>query len=193
MLKAPPLLLASGSRYRAELLARLRLPFRAQAADVDETPMPGEEAEALVRRLATAKAAALRAGDAQAWIIGSDQVAVINGRIVGKPGRRDRAVEQLTLASGREVRFLTAVALSTPQRLYEALEVTRVRFRALNRHEIERYIDAEQPFDCAGSFKCEAYGITLFDAIESRDPTALIGLPLIALCDLLRSAGYGLP
>lgn len=193
MLKAPPLLLASGSRYRAELLARLRLPFRAEPADVDETPLPDETAAALVTRLAAAKAAVLRASHPSAWIVGSDQAAVVGDRIVGKPGNRERAVQQLIDASGREVRFLTAAALSTPTDLHEALDVTHVRFRALDRGEIERYVDAESPLDCAGSFKCEGYGITLFETIESRDPTALVGLPLIALCSLLREAGYALP
>lgn len=193
MLKPPPLLLASGSRYRAELLSRLRLPFRAQAPDVNETPLPGEPADRLVARLAAAKARALRRAHPEAWIIGADQVAVINDRVVGKPGNRETAIAQLVAASGREVRFVTALALSTPQALHEALDVTVVRFRSLDRAAIERYVDTEQPFDCAGSFKCEGYGISLFEAIDSRDPTALIGLPLIALCGLLRAAGYALP
>ncbi len=193
MLKAPPLLLASGSRYRAELLARLRLPFRAESPDIDEAPLPGESAETLVVRLAAAKAGALRARDPEAWIIGSDQAAVVGDHIVGKPGHRARAIEQLMAASGHEVRFLTAVALSTPVGLHQALDITRVRFRALDRNAIERYVDAEQPFDCAGSFKCEGYGISLFEAVDSHDPTALIGLPLIALCRLLRDAGYAVP
>jgi septum formation protein len=193
MLKAPPLLLASGSRYRAELLARLRLPFRALAPDIDETPLPGESAEALVTRLAAAKTVALRTTHPEAWIIGSDQAAVIADHIVGKPGSRERAIAQLVEASGSEVHFLTAVALSTPAGMHEALDITRVHFRALGRDEIERYVDTESPLDCAGSFKCEGYGVTLFEAIESRDPTALIGLPLIALSRLLRAAGYALP
>jgi septum formation protein len=192
MLKAP-LLLASGSRYRAELLARLRLPFRPLAPDVDETPLAGESAQQLAPRLASAKAMALSASHPEAWIIGSDQAAAVDDRIVGKPGDRDRAIDQLTAASGREVRFITAIALWTPQGLHEAVDITRVRFRRLDRESIERYVDAERPFDCAGSFKCEGYGITLFEAIESSDPTALIGLPLIALCGLLRKAGYALP
>jgi septum formation protein len=192
MLKAPPLLLASSSRYRAELLARLRLPFRKQAPDVDEKP-PGESAAALAARLAAAKALALRADHPEAWIIGSDQAAALDARILGKPGDRSRAIEQLATAAGREVRFVTAVSLSTPQALHEALDVSVVRFRSLDRAAIERYVDAEQAFDCAGSFKCEGYGITLFEAIENRDPTALVGLPLIALCGLLRAAGYVLP
>jgi septum formation protein len=193
MLKAPPLLLASGSRYRAELLARLRLPFRTLAPDIDETPLAGESAQQLAPRLASAKAMALSASHPEAWIIGSDQAAAVDDRIVGKPGHRDRAIDQLIAASGREVRFITAIALWTPQGLHEAVDITRVHFRRLDREAIERYVDAERPFDCAGSFKCEGYGITLFEAIESSDPTALIGLPLIALCSLLRKAGYALP
>ncbi|MEC9364600.1 MAG: nucleoside triphosphate pyrophosphatase [Pseudomonadota bacterium] len=195
MLKAPPpLLLASSSRYRAELLARLRLPFASESPDIDEQPAAGEAPATLALRLARTKAAALRPRHPQDWIIGSDQVAVTDDRVLGKPGHRARAIEQLTLASGREVRFETAVALSTPDgRFFEAVDSTCVRFRELTTDQIARYVDAEQPFDCAGSFKCEGYGITLFEAIESRDPTALIGLPLIALCGLLRDAGYTLP
>lgn len=190
---APELLLASGSRYRAELLARLRLPFAAVASQADETPQPGESPRTLVMRLSAAKAQALRHARPRAWILGSDQIAVIAGHIVGKPGSRERAIAQLRAASGRAVDFLTGVVLQTPQRAYEALNVTTVRFRALADAEIERYVDAEAAFDCAGSFKCEGYGISLFEAIDSRDPTALIGLPLIAVCRLLREAGYPLP
>lgn len=194
MLKAqPPLLLASSSHYRAELLARLRLPFAAEAPDIDETPRVGESAEALVARLAQAKAAALRARHPQAWIIGSDQAAVIDTDIIGKPGSREGAIRQLTAASGRDVRFLTAVSLSTPAGVHGALDVTTVRFRTLDRETIERYVDIEPAWDCAGSFKCEGYGITLFEAVDSCDPTALIGLPLISLCRLLREADYPLP
>ncbi|MES0874409.1 Maf family protein [Sinimarinibacterium thermocellulolyticum] len=194
MLKAPPpLLLASSSRYRAELLARLRLAFDTAAPGVDETPQPGENAGALVVRLARAKAAALRHTHPKAWIIGSDQVALIGDEIIGKPGDRERAIRQLCAASGREVRFLTAVSLSTPTAETHAIETTTVHFRDLSRDQIERYLDAEPAYDCAGSFKCEGYGITLFEAVDSRDPTALIGLPLIALCRLLREAGYPLP
>ncbi|MFA5939910.1 MAG: nucleoside triphosphate pyrophosphatase [Sinimarinibacterium sp.] len=189
----PRLLLASASRYRAELLARLRIPFDAAASQVDETPHAGETPRALAQRLAAAKAQALRATDPGAWILGSDQVAVVDGKILGKPGDRARAIAQLTAASRRTVQFLTAVALLTPERRFEALDTTTVHFRALKRDEIERYVDAEPALDCAGSFKCEGYGISLFEAIDSTDPTSLIGLPLIAVCRLLREAGYGLP
>lgn len=190
---ARPLVLASGSRYRADLLARLRLPFVAQASAVDETPAPGETAETLVQRLARAKAAALAGRRPGHWILGSDQVAAIDGDILGKPGSIERAREQLSRCSGREVRFLTAVALTDGERTLEALDLTVVRFRALHADEIEHYLEAEPALDCAGSFKCEAYGITLFEAIESRDPTALIGLPLIAVRRLLAEAGAPLP
>lgn len=189
----PPLLLASASRYRAELLARLRMPFDAVASQVDETPATGESPRALTQRLANAKAQALRPGHPDAWILGSDQVAVVDGLIQGKPGDRSRAIEQLAAASGRTVQFITAVALLTPQQRFEALDTTTVRFRTLQRDEIERYVDAEPTLDCAGSFKCEGYGISLFEAIDCTDPTGLIGLPLIAVCRLLREAGYALP
>ncbi|MEQ1438622.1 nucleoside triphosphate pyrophosphatase [Fontimonas sp. SYSU GA230001] len=191
---APPvLLLASGSRYRAELLARLRIPFTAIAPEVDESPRAGETPPSLAQRLARAKAQALRTAHPQAWILGSDQVAVLDGRLQGKPGSRAGAIEQLNAASGRTVQFLTAVCLLTPGGHFAALDTTTVRFRALQHAEIERYVDAEPALDCAGSFKCEGYGISLFEAIESSDPTGLIGLPLIAVCRLLREAGYALP
>lgn len=189
-----PLVLASTSPYRRQLLSRLRVPFEVLGPDVDETPLAGEPPEALAVRLAAAKAsavAALRPGD---WVIGSDQVATFDGRTLGKPGGRDAAIAQLHVASGREVRFLTAIALA---RAGDApalhLDTTRVRFRTLSDGEVERYVDAEQPFDCAGSFKCEGFGITLFEAIETQDPTALVGLPLIATARLLRQAGMVLP
>ncbi|WP_028079318.1 Maf family protein [Solimonas soli] len=198
MLKPAPnataaVILASGSRYRAELLARLRIPFLAEASQVDETPRPGESVEALTRRLAVAKATALAGRHADAWILGSDQAAAIDDEILGKPGTPARARAQLARCSGRELRFLTAVALLRGTRCLTALDVTTVRFRALSSGEIERYLAAEDVLDCAGSFKCEGYGITLFEAIESNDPTALIGLPLISVRRLLAQAGLALP
>lgn len=189
----PELILASGSRYRSELLGRLRLPFTAVPSQADETPRVGESPRDLVLRLSAAKARTLRPRHPQAWILGSDQVAVIDGRIVGKPGSREQAVAQLHAASGRTVEFLTGVVLLTPGGLHEALDVTTVRFRSLDAAAIGRYVDIEPAYDCAGSFKCEGFGISLFDAIETADPTALIGLPLIAVCRLLRDAGYRLP
>jgi septum formation protein len=190
-----PLVLASGSRYRAELLVRLRLPFEAVTTGVDEARLPGEAPEALAERLARMKASSLRPRFPDRLIIGSDQVASLGSKALGKPGGRARAIEQLALCSGRSVSFYTAVALAGPPPLPIAstVDVTRVRFRRLGVEEIERYVDAETPFDCAGSFKCEGLGITLFEAIESSDPTALIGLPLIKLRQLLANSGLALP
>lgn len=190
---SPSLLLASASRYRAELLSRLQLTFESKPSQIDETPLPHESAAALVQRLSVDKARALQAEHPQHWIIGSDQAAVIDGRIVGKPGTRERAVAQLSAASGRSVQFMTGVALLTPQGMRTDMDITTVHFRSLEHREIERYLDTEAVLDCAGSFKCEGYGISLFEAIDSRDPTALVGLPLISLCRLLRTAGYRLP
>jgi len=188
------LVLASTSVYRRELLARLRLPFDAERPEVDETPQPGEAPAALVARLALAKAAAVVARRPGDWVIGSDQVAELDGAALGKPGHRDRAIAQLAAMSGRAVAFRTAVAVLGPgSRPLAALDTTTVRFRDLSADEISRYVDAEQPFDCAGSFKSEGLGIALFAAIESTDPTALVGLPLIATAGLLREAGFALP
>lgn len=188
------LLLASTSPYRRELLQRLRLPFDSTSPGVDETPLAGERPVELVQRLARDKAAAVAAGAAGAWVIGSDQVAELDGVALGKPGARERALSQLEAMSGREVRFHTAVALLRHDGTgHAALDLTTVRFRRLERAEIERYVDAELPFDCAGSFKAEGLGIALFDAIESQDPTALVGLPLIATARLLRQAGFPAP
>jgi septum formation protein len=190
----PRLLLASTSPYRRELLSRLRLPFEVARPDVDETPLDGETPAALAARLAQAKAVAIAMREGDAWAIGSDQVATFDDRPLGKPGGRDAAVAQLVAMSGRAVVFHTAVALAHGNgRVLAASDTTIVRFRALSGDEITRYVDAEQPFDCAGSFKSEGLGIALFEAIESTDPTALIGLPLIATARLLRRAGFVLP
>ena len=190
----PRLILASTSSYRREVLARLRLPFDIVRPDTDETALPGEAPLALAQRLAEAKAAAVAALHPAAWVIGSDQVAELDGQALGKPGGREAAIAQLTAMSGRAVRFRTGVCLSRAGTASRgALDTTTVRFRALDADEIARYVDAEQPYDCAGSFKSEGLGIVLFDAIESQDPTALIGLPLIATARLLRGAGFGLP
>lgn len=188
------LILASTSRYRRELLERLQLPFTTERPDVDETPLPGEAPAALASRLAVAKAREVARLHPGAWVLGSDQVAGFDGHALGKPGSRDAAIAQLQSMSGSSVQFLTAVALCRGDALAgEALDTTTVTFRCLRRAEIERYVDAEQPLDCAGSFKSEGLGIALFDAIETRDPTALIGLPLIATARLLRDAGFVLP
>lgn len=188
-----PLVLASTSRYRKELLGRLRLPFTAVAPDCDETPRPGEAPAALARRLALAKAQVVARSHAGAWVLGSDQVASCDDRILGKPGTRAGAVEQLRASSGKAVAFHTAAALVRGGTVLTALDTTLVRFRALDEAEIQRYVDAEPAFDCAGSFKVEGLGITLFTAIETRDPTALVGLPLIAVRELLAQAGVALP
>lgn len=191
----PTLVLASTSRYRRELLARFGLPFDTSRPEVDETPTPGEHADALAARLGRAKALAVAAGlDHADWVIGSDQAAEVEGRLLGKPGGRNAAIAQLQAMRSRRVRFHTSIALANADgRVLEALDLTEVAMRDLDDGEIARYVDAEQPFDCAGSFKAEGLGITLFDAIESRDPTALIGLPLIATARLLRQAGFRLP
>ncbi|MFO1337536.1 MAG: Maf family nucleotide pyrophosphatase [Burkholderiaceae bacterium] len=189
---APRLILGSTSRYRRELLDRLRLPFTVSAPRVDETPLPGETPAALATRLALAKARAVAAGEpGDAVVIGSDQVADVDGEPIGKPGTHERAVAQLRRMSGRAIVFQTAVAVVRTATGHEevALVPVRVRFRALADDEIERYLRLEQPYDCAGSAKCETLGIALLSAIESDDPTALVGLPLIRTCDLLRAAG----
>ena len=188
------LILASGSRYRAELLARIAPRFRQVSAQTDEAPRPGEAALELVARLARAKADAVAAAHPGSVVIGSDQVAELDGAAMGKPGSRDAAIAQLTAMSGREVVFRTALSLAHGDgRRLDEEDVTTVRFRRLDAGEIARYIDAEAPLDSAGSFKSEGLGIALFDAIESRDPTALVGLPLIATTRLLRKAGFRVP
>lgn len=188
------LVLASTSAYRRELLARLRLPFETVRPEVDETPLPGESPAVLVERLAHAKAAAIAGREADAWVVGSDQAAELDGLPLGKPGGREAAIAQLASMSGREIVFRTAVALVHHDgRSFAALDATTVHFRDLADGEIARYVDAEQPFDCAGSFKSERLGIALFASIESRDPTALVGLPLIATANLLREAGFAVP
>lgn len=190
----PRLVLASTSRYRRELLQRLGVPFDAIAPGVDETPREDEAPDTLVERLACAKAAAVAAACPTACVIGSDQLAAFDGRILGKPGGPEAASAQLAAMSGRDVTFLTAVCVMRAGRdIGLHVDRTVVRFRRLEPAEIERYVEAEQPYDCAGSFKSEGRGIALFDAIRSDDPTALIGLPLIATARLLRAAGYALP
>jgi septum formation protein len=185
------LILASTSRYRRELLERLRLPFEVQAPQVDETPQPAEKPAGIASRLALAKAHAVAAQHASAIVIGSDQVADLDGQPIGKPGTHQRAVEQLRSMSGRSVIFHTAVAVVCRQSSFaaSALVPVTVRFRRLNDAEIERYLRLEEPYDCAGSAKSETLGIALLDAIDSEDPTALVGLPLIRTCRLLREAG----
>ena len=188
---AAHLVLASTSRYRRELLARLRLPFDVVAPEVDESARLGEAPAALAERLALAKAHAVAARDRDAIVIGSDQVAELDGAALGKPGTHERATAQLRAMRGREVRFHTAVAVVRAARgfVQHALVTVRVRFRDLRDDEIEHYLRTEQPYDCAGSAKCETLGIALLEAIESDDPTALVGLPLIRTSAMLRAAG----
>lgn len=187
----PPLVLGSSSRYRCELLQRLRIPFDVWAPEVDETPRSGEAPAALALRLAIAKAHAAARQHPNAVVIGSDQVADLDGAPIGKPGTHEKAIEQLRAMRGKAVVFQTAVAVVNLARGYEgtALVPVTVRFRSLSDDEIEHYLRAEQPYDCAGSAKSEALGIALLGAIESDDPTALVGLPLIKTCELLRAAG----
>ena len=187
----PVLILGSTSRYRRELLERLRMPFEVVAPEVDETPLPGEAPAALALRLALAKARAVAALHPRAVVIGADQVADLDGEPIGKPGNHERAVTQLKRLSGRSVVFQTALAVLRPATGFEAalLAPVHVRFRALADAEIERYLRLEQPYDCAGSAKSETLGIALLSSIESDDPTALVGLPLIRTAELLRQAG----
>ena len=189
------LLLASSSRYRQELLSRLRLPFDSCAPEIDETAFPGETAEHLVRRLAECKAHALSDRYPDSLIIGSDQVAVLNQEIIGKPHTYERAKRQLLAASGGSVRFLTGLALldSMNGRLQVACVPFTVHFRSLDEARIERYLQTEQPYDCAGSFKAEGLGISLFRTTEGEDVTSLVGLPLIQLVDMLLNAGVEVP
>jgi len=191
----PELILASTSRYRRELLARLQLPFKTTAPNVDETPVTGESGKECAMRLACLKARAVAAAHPQALIIGSDQVAECDGQRLDKPGNRQRAIEQLTWASGKQAVFSTAVTLlnSTTGREQTRVIPTLVRYRKITVPEIERYLDREAALDCAGSAKAESLGIALLDAIEGSDPTALIGLPLIALCAMLRAAHIEIP
>lgn len=191
MTKRPALILGSTSRYRREMLERLRIPFDVQAPHVDETPGNQEPPAALALRLAIAKARAVATLHPHAVVIGSDQVADLDGEPIGKPGTHTKATEQLRAMRGKAVVFQTAVAVVNQATGYEgsALVPVTVRFRALSDAQIEHYLRTEQPYDCAGSAKSEALGIALLSAIESDDPTALVGLPLIKTCELLRAAG----
>jgi len=192
-----PLLLASSSPYRARLLTRLGLTFDALAPNVDEAAETAADPQTLARRLATMKAHAGRLLRPGHVIIASDQVASCNGRILSKPGSPERQTQQLRTLSGTTAAFHTAVVILTPgarhPRLYRRLITTRVRFRSLDDAAIARYVAAESATDCCGGFKCEGLGIALFERIQSPDPTALEGLPLIATAQLLRRAGFTLP
>ena len=192
---APSLILASTSAYRRELLARLRLPFECLPPGCDEARLPDEPALALVQRLARLKAEAVAARRPGSIVIGSDQVALRGTEILGKPGTVERCTEQLRRSSGQELAFLTAVHVvdTRHSRAESHLDRTIVRFRELSAAEISRYIAADSPLDCAGGFKAEALGIALFERIESNDPTALTGLPMIWVSAALRRAGIPVP
>lgn len=185
------LVLASSSPYRREILDKLGFAYRSKKPDVDETPLPTESAEALVARLAESKSRALASHFHNALIIGSDQVAVLDGQIVGKPGTKANAVKQLKQASGRSVTFLTGLSLYNTETQQAQTEVVpfKVYFRQLSDSMIDRYLEREQPFNCAGSFKSEALGIVLFDKLEGDDPNTLIGLPMIRLVRMLEQEG----
>ena len=187
-------MLGSTSRYRRELLERLRIPFTVTAPEVDETPQSGEAPQALARRLALAKARAVAAMHPEAVVIGSDQVADLAGQPLGKPGEHARAVQQLRQMRGQTVIFQTALAVVCLASGYEQVDLAEVRvvFRDLSDDEIEAYLRAEQPYDCAGSAKSEGLGIALLESIDNDDPTALIGLPLIRTARMLRQAGVKL-
>ncbi len=188
---AASLILASTSPYRRELLARLRLPFAVVSPQVDETPLPDESPATLSERLALAKALAVARRFPQALVLGSDQVADLDGQAIGKPGTHERAVQQLRAMRGRSVVFRTALAACRASDGFQRLDRADVvvQFRELSDAEIETYLRIEQPYDCAGSAKCETLGITLLAAIDSDDPTALVGLPLIRTAVMLRAAG----
>jgi septum formation protein len=189
------LVLASGSPYRRELLSRLGLPFESWSPDIDETALPGEAPAATAARLARAKARAGESRWPRAWIIGSDQVADVEGEAVSKPGTLENARRQLRTLSGRTVLFHTALCLANGAagRAHERLVTTEVAFRALSDAEIDRYLAREPAIDCAGGAKSEGLGISLLARLGGDDPTALVGLPLIALCELLRAEGFEVP
>jgi septum formation protein len=186
--------LGSSSPYRRELLSRLRVQFEVDLPHVDETPRAGEAPRALALRLAVDKARAVAARHPDAAVIGSDQVADLDGEPLGKPGTHERAVEQLKLMSGRVVIFQTAVAVICRAAGFEQVDLApvRVTFRKLSGEEIENYLRAEQPYDCAGSARSEGLGIALLESIENDDPSALVGLPLIRTARMLRAAGVRL-
>ena len=190
-----PLILASSSPFRRTLLEKLQVPFTCTSPDVDESELENETAEELVARLAEAKAQALARANPNSLIIGSDQVALANDQILGKPYTREKALQQLASFSGQTVTFLTGLCLldTATDSAQVTVEPFYVHFRELNEVEIARYVDIEQPLNCAGSFKSEGLGITLFRKLEGEDPNTLIGLPLIRLCEFLRNSGYTLP
>ncbi len=189
------LLLASTSPYRRLLLERLQVPFAAVAPNVDEMPQPGESPEGLATRLAEAKAQAVACAHPGAVVIGSDQVAVLDGELLGKPGTREAALAQLLSTRGRSVVFHTAccVVAGAPFGIQHANVPTTVHYRRYSEAQARRYLELDRPYDCAGSAKIESLGIALVERVDSMDPTALIGLPLIALVDMLNNAGITVP
>ena len=188
------LILASSSPHRADLLKRLGVAFDQISPEIDETPRDGEVPHELASRLAIEKALAVSSSNPGCWVIGSDQVAVHRGELIGKPGNEANAIRAITAYSGDTVQFLTGVAvLKGKEPVGQAVVETRVTFRELSTEEIRRYVAIDQPFDCAGSFRAEKLGISLFESIFSQDPTAIIGLPLIETGRLLREAGYKIP
>ena len=189
------IILASRSPYRRQLLERLALPFETIAADIDESRLPNETADDYVSRLAYEKANKIAQSHQGDLVIGSDQCVVVEDGIIGKPGDRQTAIQQLEMISGKEIQFLTGICILHLQSNWQRAEIApfKVCFRKLSRLEIERYVDQDQPFDCAGSFKSEGLGITLCQSMQGNDPTALIGLPLIRIAQLLREFGLELP
>ena len=187
------LILASTSKYRKELLARLRIDFQTISPEVDEAPLKNETPEQIALRLAKAKALAIAKSHPEAWVIGSDQVVDLHGAAMGKPGDHDTAMAQLQLLRGETVKFHTAVCVAKGEQANTLNVTTEVTFRTLKDSVLEAYLLAETPYDCAGSAKSEGLGICLLERVHSDDPTALIGLPLIAVCTLLREAGFQIP
>lgn len=192
---APRILLASASRYRQGLLDRFLDDYETVSPDIDESAFEGESPQQLATRLARSKAEAVSRSDRDALIIGADQLAVLNDQVLGKPGDHQKAVEQLLAASGHTVSFLTAVCVLDPgtRRRYEHIDRTAVQFRRFDRRLADAYLHHDQPYDCAGSFKIEGAGFVLFESVQTDDPTALIGLPMIWLAGTLRELGYLLP
>ena len=192
---SPPLVLASTSPFRKTILEKLGIAFSTSAPSIDETPLPGESAQKLVMRLSLQKAQAVAKAFPAALIIGSDQVACIDEQIIGKPGDREGAVKQLKVASGRRVDFYTGLCLlnSATGRQQTLCEPFTIHFRRLRQDQLERYLDAEKPYNCAGSFKSEGLGISLFKRLQGDDPNTLIGLPLIRLVEMLNTEGVQVP
>jgi septum formation protein len=192
---AAPILLASSSRYRQGLLDRFLNDYQTVSPNIDESANPGEEPQSLASRLSRSKAEAASSSNREALIIGADQLAVLNGKVLGKPGDHQKAVEQLLAASGQSVTFLTAVCVLDPvtRQRFEHTDRTVVRFRQFDRRLAEAYLKHDEPYDCAGSFKIEGAGFVLFESVTTDDPTALIGLPMIWLAGRLQELGYLLP